>query len=57
MCLAGPQVINDVQVHRLKATSLENGLYQLDRTVNDSLLRLIFDVFIQLKGTEKTKPL
>lgn len=57
MCSAGPQVINDVQVHRLKATSLENGLYQLDRTVNDSLLRLIFDVFIQLKGTEKTKPL
>lgn len=40
----------DEQNRRLKAATLENSLYQLDRWMNDSLLKLVFDVFVQLKS-------
>lgn len=39
----------DEQNRRLKAATLENTLYQLDRWINDSLLKLVFAVFVELK--------
>ncbi|XP_037052544.1 serendipity locus protein alpha-like [Bradysia coprophila] len=42
--------IPDEQNRRLKAATLENSLYQLDRWVNDSLLKLVFTVFVEMKA-------
>lgn len=39
----------DEQNRRLKAATLENTFYQLDRWINDSLLKLVFAVFVELK--------
>lgn len=39
----------DEQNRRLRAATLENALYQLDRWINDSLLKLVFAVFVELK--------
>lgn len=39
----------DEQDRRLKAATLENSFYQLDKWINDSLLRLVFLVFVELK--------
>lgn len=39
----------DEQNRRLKAATLENSLYSLDRWINDSLLKLVFAVFVELK--------
>lgn len=47
--------IGDEQSKRLKAASLENALYQLDTLVNDCLLRLVFDVFVELNKEPLTK--
>lgn len=45
----------DDQSRRLKAAGLENALYQLDKLVNDCLLRLVFDVFVELNAEPLTK--
>lgn len=39
----------DEQNRRLKAATLENTFYQLDRWINDSVLKLVFAVFVELK--------
>ncbi len=39
----------DEQKRRLRAATLENSFYQLDRWINDSLLKLVFAVFVELK--------
>lgn len=39
----------DEQNRRLRAATLENAFYQLDRWINDSLLKLVFAVFVELK--------
>lgn len=39
----------DEQNRQLKAATLENSFYQLDRLINDSLLKLVFAVFVELK--------
>lgn len=39
----------DEQNRRLRAATLENALYQLDRWINDSILKLVFAVFVELK--------
>ncbi|KAJ6648552.1 Serendipity locus protein alpha [Pseudolycoriella hygida] len=39
----------DEQNRRLKASTLETTFYQLDRWINDSLLKLVFNVFVELK--------
>lgn len=38
----------DEQNRRLKATILETAFYQLDKCINDSLLKLVFAVFVEL---------
>lgn len=47
--------MGDDQSRRLKAAGLENALYQLDKLVNDCLLRLVFDVFVELNKEPLTK--
>lgn len=39
----------DEQNRRLKAATLENTFYQMDRWINDSVLKLVFAVFVELK--------
>lgn len=47
--------IGDEQSRRLRAAALENALYQLDNLVNDCLLRLVLDVFVELNENPLTK--
>lgn len=41
---------DDRSQSQIHATRLENALYQLDGLVNDSLLRLVYGVFVQMKA-------
>lgn len=40
----------DEQNRRLKAATLENAFFRLDRTINDSLLKLVFSAFVELNN-------
>lgn len=44
------QQLDDNSQMQLNATRLENALYQLDGLVNDSLLRLVYGVFVEISA-------